>query len=469
MDTAQRERLEQLLYGLHLWEDPGRRKVFLAGLLRGHPIWLDINYDSQSEAAKSLLDLCEAHASKLLHGKIPVCALLQALSAEYGSEREPQAEIDRLVTELCTLGTGRPRATWKGKPYRGLAYFDRRHAPIFFGREAELQGLIDATATEQGQRFLIVVGASGSGKSSLVRAGLWAGLERGEVPELPGSEGWLIAAMTPTDRGSPLAALVAATAVAIKEHDDFEDLLDFDWDQALAHIEADTDSLAALAKRLLGQHPGARWLLILDQLEELFTAVDQARRDAFIEQLIDATKPPAEGELPKLQVLATLRADFFQYCVDHSSLRLVVKHGGQFLLGPPDRPSLERMVTGPLTDVDLLKKDAHGNWEPARWSLDPGLAPEIAAEAAGREGGLALMAFALRELYERCEPHRHLDLATYRGKDFRGLGGAIARRADATLKGLGEGFDEVLGPVFARLTHVSEDEPPTRRRERLSA
>jgi hypothetical protein len=469
MESGQRGQIEQLLYGLPFWEDPGQRKVLLGMLLRGHPIWLDIKYGgSQTEAADSLLGLCEQHASRLLGGKLPVCALLQWLSDLYGSDRDAGARIERLVTEFCARRADRLRPPWKGTPYRGLAYFDRRHWPIFFGREAELQGLIDALSTEQGQRFLIVVGDSGCGKSSLVRAGLWAGLEHGDVPEFPGSGGWLIAAMRPAEMGSPMEALRAATVAAIKERDGFEGLLDFDWDQALADIESGSGSLAALAERLLAGHPGCRWLLILDQMEELFTTVDEARREAFIEQLIDASKPGDEGK-PRFQVLGTLRADFFHHCVGHPNLKLVAAGGGQFLLGPPDRLSLERMVSGPLTDVDLLDKDSSGNWQPVRWGLDPRLAPEIAAEAVGREGGLALMAFALRELYERCAPQRHLDFGSYKGDDFGGLGGAIARRADAAFAALGDGFGEALGRVFARLTRISGDEPPTRQRERLSA
>ena len=470
MDEAPRARIQELLYGLPFWEDPGQRKVLLGTLLRGHPIWLDIKYGgSQAEAADSLLELCDRHASKLLGGKLPVCALLQRLSDLYGSDRDAGARIDHLVAELCARRADRLRSTWKGAPYRGLVYFDRRHWPIFFGREAELQGLIDGLNTEQGQRFLIVVGDSGCGKSSLVRAGLWAGLERGDVPEFPGSEGWLIATMRPAEMGSPMEALRAATVAAIKERDAFEELLDFGWDQALADIESGNGSLAALAERLLAGQPGCRWLLILDQMEELFTTVDEAHRESFIEQLIDATKPADAGQPPRFQVLGTLRADFFHHCVGHPNLKLVAARDGQFLLGPPDRLSLERMVSGPLTDVDLLEKDVNGNWQPVRWGLDPRLAPEIAAEAAGHEGGLALMAFALRELYELCAPQRHLDFKTYKSDDFGGLGGAIARRAEVTFAALGDGYVEALGRVFARLTRISGDEPPTRRRERLSA
>jgi len=180
MDDNQREVLEHLLYGLHLWEDPGKRKVFLKGLLQGHDIWLDLKYGgSQREAADSLLDLCRRSASKLLHGRSPVCALLAAIQEEYRSDPDACTQIRLLQAQLCTPGPKRRRETWKDEPYRGLSYFDRRHSPIFFGREAELQGLIEAMTTEQGKRFLTVIGASGSGKSSLVRAGLWARLELG--------------------------------------------------------------------------------------------------------------------------------------------------------------------------------------------------------------------------------------------------------------------------------------------------
>jgi hypothetical protein len=109
MNDDQRQRLEGLLYGLHLWEDPGKRKVFLRGLLRGHDIWLDLKYGgSQREAADSLLALCQRNPSKLLHGQSPLCALLAALSAEYGTDPDACAELDRLQAQLCAQGPARP-------------------------------------------------------------------------------------------------------------------------------------------------------------------------------------------------------------------------------------------------------------------------------------------------------------------------------------------------------------------------
>jgi hypothetical protein len=207
LDSHQYERIERLLYGLPYWEDPGRRKVFLADMLRGHPIWLDLRYGgSQREAAESLLALCAAPDAKLLHGQPPLCALLQALRAEYGQDPTHLSDIDQLASELCIEIHPQERAIWEGAPYRGLSFFDRRHAPIFFGREAELQRLVDALGNEQGRRFLMIVGASGSGKSSLVRAGLWARLACGDIPGevFHGSAGWLVSVMTPSDAATPL-------------------------------------------------------------------------------------------------------------------------------------------------------------------------------------------------------------------------------------------------------------------------
>jgi len=275
--------------------------------------------------------------------------------------------------------------------------------------------------------------------------------------------------MTPTDLDTPLDSLRAAAVTAIRDHESFDDRRGFDWGRAMAEIKIGTRSLAAVAQDLLSGHPQARWLLILDQMEELFTAVPKDQATAFIDLLIDATKPTADGGDPPLQVLATLRADFFHHCLLHPSLkRSLARDGGKFLLGPPDLAALIEMVAGPLTEVDLLERPGDGGDPvPVRWSLDPGLANRIAAEADRREGGLALMAFALQELYRACRPSRRLALETYESAEFGGLGGAIARRAEATLRELGGDWEPVLQRVFARLVQVGEDDAPTRRRERL--
>jgi hypothetical protein len=142
---------------------------------------------------------------------------------------------------------------------------------------------------------------------------------------------------------------------------------------------------------------------------------------------------------------------------------LTGRDGGVVPLGPPDRRSLEQMVSGPLTEVDPIPKPR------TPWVLDPELPATIAADAGKHSGGLALMAFALRELYEKCEPTHRMNVAAYSSKEFGGLGGAIRRKATETLRSLGKDGENALEKVFARLVRVDRPEDaPTRLRERLS-
>lgn len=373
------------------------------------------------------------------------------------SDADYLAEVDTLNRELRAREAQRRRGVWKDVPYRGLAYFDFRHAPIFFGREAEVEALIQKlTATEQGRQFLVVMGASGAGKSSLVRAGLWPRLDEGTVPALKGSDKWLIHAMTPLQFGNPEISLRVSLQHAINEKDGFEHKQDL-----VAELDS-TRHLGEFAERLLPPAGEARWLLILDQLEELFAPQRNQESAQFLEWLLEGTRRGASRNASRFQVVATLRADFYHYCLEpgfEPLKRAMSRDGGQFLLGAPGRLALERMVSGPLTELDL----------PQRWDLDPALPPEMAADAWQHPGGLALMAFALRELYEKCGARRKLDLATYRGSEFGGLGGAIARRANDTLGHFGDDKTRALQSVFTRLVSINQDDAPTRKRALRSA
>ncbi len=443
-----RRQYERVLREHPQWHDPDDRRALLH-VLRDHEIWDDLDFHDKPKAAGGrLLDLYETH------GPAPFRAVLSALR-DGQTAPEYLREIDLLAGELRVCER-RTRRDWKGDLYLGLTYFNRNDAPIFFGRDAEVERLIHTlTQTEQGRRFCVVVGASGSGKSSLVRAGLWARLTDGDVLDIPGSERWLISAMTPLRLGSPDASLRSSLTTALEEHDGFRAKVDLA--AGLDHVP-----LGELAERLLP--PGeARWLLILDQMEELFSADRKAESISFLDRLLEGTRPLPGGKPSRFQVLATLRADFLQHCLDpdHKPLQRALQHeGGQFWLSAPGRRDLEQMVRGPVTELDL----------PRPWTLDPDLPSEMAAEA-WSPGGLALLAFALRELYDRClaEGRRHLDLGVYRSPDFGGLGGAIARRADATLAGFGESGPGTMGRVFSRLVRVSQNDSPTRRRESRSA
>ena len=360
---------------------------------------------------------------------------------------------------LCPTHRETPKPKWYGEPYPGLDYFDHTQAPIFFGRETETQQLIERLQTQQGQRLLIVTGASGSGKSSLVRAGLWARLEQGRCPEIPGSREWLITAMMPTEWGDdPLCSLVGS----LKR----EAPPDLNWLRPgleYQRLKANPETFPALIERVLARcPPAAEWLLLLDQMEELFTPAVGDRGDAFLDFLLEAVKQP------RFRVVATVRADFLDRCVAHPGLCGVLNRQGQYSVAAPGRLALERMVGAPVTDVELWERLATGAERRIDLTIDDALVRQIAADALDEPGGLALLAFALQELYLRCRARGRLDLATY--QEAGGLAGAIARRADAALREAGPEAAASLPRVFSPLIYVrEEDGAATRRRARETA
>jgi hypothetical protein len=205
------------------------------------------------------------------------------------------------------------KAAWPHDPYPGLLALDHWQAPIFYGRTAETRDLLRRLTTEQGRRFLLVTGASGSGKSSLVRAGVWAALAKAEAPDLPGSANWLITAMFPSEQGGdPFCALTNS----LKQHPRFGWL--YPGEEA-EKLKSDPAAFAHLLDRVLAGLPGdAEWLLILDQMEELFTPACAALRDPFLDLLLAAC------ELPRFRVIATVRSDFLRGCeqFDFPGLRM---------------------------------------------------------------------------------------------------------------------------------------------------
>lgn len=164
-------------------------------------------------------------------------------------------------------------------PYRGLRPFREEDEPFFFGRASFTQTL---TATVLRQPFVAVVGASGSGKSSVVRAGLIPWLRRGA-----GGKVWDALTLVPTDR--PLTSLAAALLPALEPDLSEVDRL-AEVGKLAAHLAEDTIGLRAVAARVLARQPGTdRLLLFIDQWEELYTlCADDAMRRAFVGQLLGA-------------------------------------------------------------------------------------------------------------------------------------------------------------------------------------
>jgi len=305
------------------------------------------------------------------------------------------------------------------QPYKGLAYFTEADADNFFGRET----LSEAIARRLGKtRFLAVIGASGSGKSSLLRAGV--------VPLLR-KKNWLIKIMTPTAQPvQRLANALAAKNGPLSTADDLQ-----------AELVANARTLHLAANRLAAQGNADHLLLVIDQFEELFTLCrDEVERQAFINNLLTA----ANGEGALTQMIG-LRADFYGRVAQYEELRQLI--------------SREQEYIGPMRQDDLVRVIA----EPAKrggWQFVEGLVEQILEDVAGEPGYLPLLSHALLETWE-LRRGTVMTLGGYRTAG--GVEGAIARTAEDTLQGMDSAQLPVVRHIFLSLTEPGEGAEDTRR------
>ena len=326
-----------------------------------------------------------------------------------------------------------PQPTWPAGlaeprcPYRGLQSFEEDDAELFFGRDADVQRLLERLKTT---RFLALVSPSGSGKSSLVRAGLLPALRRGA---LPGSDAWASFLFTPGPE--PLTTL-AVHLVPGSGPSTLQRTVD--------RLARDYRSLhVAISSSLASGPPHARVLLVVDQFEEIFAQCrDEQQRAQFVANLLYASAIP-DGPT---QVVVTMRADFYARCAVYPDLAArIAAH--QHLLGSLDAPGLRQAIEGPARRVGL--------------AFEAGLVDAILDDVAGEPGALPLLEHALLELWAR----RRGSLLTLEG--YRASGGvqtAVAQRAEAVYSGLGPDEQVVARHILLRLTEQGDGTEDTRRR-----
>lgn len=349
-------------------------------------------------------------------------------------------------------------------PYRGLRFFDVEHAGLFFGRDDVVDWLLSGLRGTQSKdgptRFLAILGASGSGKSSVARAGLMHALRQGA---LPGSAGWPQAICRPGNR--PLESLVAALAKIDGFHLGVGTYADL-FSQSIGAMRNRPDTLHLTVCGGLRAMPSAeRLVLLVDQFEELFTLApkpddgtattgpspefrqQQADRRAFIDNLLYA----ATVEDGPVVVILTMRADFCGKCAEYPSLaNAVASH--QSLVGPMTDTQLREAILRP---ADLIKAQ-----------FDPGLADLLVREVHDEPGALPLLQFALRELWKRQhvagDDHR-FTVDAY--QEIGGLRGALERHANGVLQKLGGDTEqELCRRILLRLVQPGEGTADTKRR-----
>jgi WD40 repeat protein len=334
-------------------------------------------------------------------------------------------------------------------PYKGLIAFDQEDAGIFFGRETLTTELVNYLQKHQ---FLAVVGASGSGKSSLVRAGLLPILNgtnsAGAEVNLPsGCYDWPVHIITPTSK--PLESL-AISLTRDSESVTAIDTLTTDF-LSLANKRSLHLYVSRLVKETSDQSKSSdRLLLVVDQFEELFTLCrDETERRAFIENLTTAVDPALGGPTT---VIITLRADFYAHCADYEPLRQALESGQKFI-GRMTTDELRRVITEPARTANLHFQE--GLVELMLRDIGAGQGQEL------EPGALPLLAHALRETWERREGNK-MTLAGY--QDSGGVMGAIALTADRTYQDLAEEEQAIARNIFLRLIEPGEGTQDTRRR-----
>ena len=361
--------------------------------------------------------------------------LVQATWVEFHSTLDDEQAFHRLAAGIRgqAPGPGPGQAALEGEcPYRGLLYFDVEHAPFFFGREALTGWLVDALRGDN--RFLAIIGPSGSGKSSLARAGLVAALKQGA---LDGSAAWPVAIFRPGNRPleSLADALQGATGIAPSPsalRDLIESLRD---DQRMLHLSV----RLALQKA----PPESRLLLLADQFEEVFTLCsDERERQALIDNLLYA----ASAAGGRTVVILAMRADFYPRCAGYPSLAAALS----------DR----QVLVGPMTDEELgraIERPA----QLAGCELEPGLAKRLRQDVQDQPGGLPLLQDALLELWQR-RTGRRLTHEAYEA--IGGVEGALELRAEAVYAALSPPEQQICQYIFLRLTQPGEGTEDTKRR-----
>lgn len=335
-------------------------------------------------------------------------------------------------------------------PFKGLHYFDEADTNLFFGREALTQRLLDRL--RESDFRLVIVGASGSGKSSLVRAGLVPALKKTTDGR------WPVYVITPTPH--PLEALATALTRDNESVTATATLLD--------DLAKDPRALYLWLRRRTRAHtssPTSQTLLVVDQFEELFTLCgDEFEREQFIDNLLYAIDESASPSVapshlpsgsrsfhPPLTLIVTLRADFYAHLAQYPELREAVAKQQEYI-GPMTTEELRRAMEEPAKQ---------GAADGAAWEFEPGLVDLILRDVGDEPGALPLLSHALLETWKRRAGHT-LTLKGYH--DAGGVRGAITQTAETVYGDLSPAQQTIAHNIFLRLTDLGEGTEDTRRR-----
>jgi len=370
----------------------------------------------------SMTALSQAAGGRTLPTLPVMKAYVRACGGDVGEWETRWQQLAGELRETAPLDEGEGVASSSGThaPYLGLASYGVADAGLYFGREALTRELVGQLTVS---RFLAVFGSSGSGKSSLLRAGLMATVADG------GAGSWTAALLTPGAR--PLTALAAAVAP----------LAGLAAGELRADLLADPGHLhAAVQLALAGQPAGAELILVIDQFEEVFSAGSE--RDGFVDALLAAVGAPDA----RTRVVVAVRADFYGECARWPRLVTTLRNS-QLLVGPMSSGELHDAIVEPAARIGV--------------HVERALVATVIADADREPGALPLASHALLETWRGSPPGR-LTLAAYQAAG--GVSGAIATTAEAVYADCDDDQQQMLRRVFLRLIALGDGGPDTRRR-----
>ncbi|MDB9540910.1 eIF2A-related protein [Anabaenopsis arnoldii] len=313
-------------------------------------------------------------------------------------------------------------------PYRGLRAFREEDAQYFYGREAVVEQLI----SELGQKsFIAVVGASGSGKSSVVQAGLIAQLRQGKL--LPGSEDWWMRSCRPG--ANPLLALS-------------QRLLDSGTEKEKAYQQAELQGMLSQGvegfAQWIAQRPEPMVILVVDQFEELFTLASGEDRQRFLKLVLGALELMPD----KFKLIITLRADFIAPCLEVPVLVKLLQQSSVLLTPCLTEQEYRRVIINPGRQVGL--------------TVEAELVEVLVQELHQSPGNLPLLEFVLEQLWEYRE-NGAITLQAYQ-QHLGGIKGALESKAQTVYTSLDAEAQDCARWIFLSLTQLGEGTEDTRRR-----
>ena len=357
-----------------------------------------------------------------------------------------QSHLERNVVEDTASITGEIGLN----PYKGLLAFQESDSDRYFGREEQIEKLWNlfralhenTTQPEAPLRLLPILGPSGSGKSSLARAGLIPELA---VRPIPGKSQARVAVLVPGSHpvealATVLARMATLDPIPAAKTKEFEGLLK----------EASGGSYDGL-RRIANVLPGisvSPLVVLVDQFEEVYSLCkDKQERIIFIENLIHA----ASDSAGYVSVIITLRSDFLSETQRHPTLNQVIAARG-VIVPAMSEDELQRAITKPA--------------ENAGYVLDEAVVALLLKDTYGREGALPLLQFALTRIWEGLkkgvEPVQTLE-------DIGGVGGALAQEAERIFDSLNDEEQKIARRVFLGLVQLGEGASDTRRRANVDS